>query len=210
VPAQSQISAEAIGRGDPLAIDLQALLNPEEKAVTFLVERVGGIDFLVKPGDTIDIVLTAQVSVLQPTVDSAQNTDPNAPVRLEPVAGLEDARTVKAIMQDKRVLYVSATRATQPEPVDSDGDGVPDAEQPAQPVIDSVIIVFAGTAQDQEVMRFAQRDISENGALSVVVRHGDDDEIETTLGITIDQLVEVYGLRIPGIVEELNEDETAP
>ena len=62
-------------------------------------------------GDSIDIVLSESVTVLQETADSAANTDENAPPRFEPVTGLEDQRTVKAILQDKRVLYVSATRA---------------------------------------------------------------------------------------------------
>ena len=64
-----------------------------------------------------------------------------------------------------------------------------------------MVIVFAGTAQDAEVMRFAQANDEELGSLSVVVRHADDDELEETLGITIEQLVEEYGLRIPGIME---------
>ena len=52
-------------------------------------------------------------------------------------------------------------------------------------------------------MRSANR-----GLLTAVVRHAEDDEVEETLGITIDQLVEVYGLRIPNIVEQLNEEGT--
>jgi Flp pilus assembly protein CpaB len=210
IPARSQIPGEAIGIGDLVAVDVPALLNPEEKAVTFQVERVGGLDFLVKPGDTIDIIVGAEVQVLQPTQDSADNDDPNAPVRLEPVPGLEAARSVKAVLQDKRVIYVSETRATEPEPVDSDGDGTPDAEQPERAVIERVVIIFAGTTQDAEVMRFAQAHAEEIGSLSVVVRHAEDDEVEETLGITIDQLVEVYGLRIPSIVEQLDEEAPAP
>ena len=81
-----------------------------------------------------------------------------------------------------------------------------EAEQPAQAAVDSVIIVFAGTDQDAEVIKFAQNDLSEVGALTAVIRHADDDEIGETLGITIDQLVEEYGLRIPNIVEQLNEE----
>jgi Flp pilus assembly protein CpaB len=210
VPDGAQVTGEAIGIGDPLAVNIPALLNPGEKAVSFQVERVGGLDFLVKPGDTIDVVVTAEIQVLQPTQDSAEGADPNAPLRVEPVPGLEAVRSVKAILQDKRVIYVSATRATEPEPVDSDGDGVPDAEQPERAVIDSVVIVFAGSAQDAEVMRFAQANVTENGTLSVVVRHAEDDEIEETLGITIDQLVEEYGLRVPGIIELLEEEAPAP
>lgn len=208
IPERSQITGEAIGLGTGADVDIAARLNPGEKAITFQVDRATGVDFLVKEGDTIDIVLSQQISVLQETADSAANPDEEAPARFEAVTGLENQRTVKAVLQDKRVLYVSATRAQAPEPVDSDGDGVPDAEGEA-PVIDSVIIVFAGTDQDAEVIKFAQNDLSEVGTLTAVIRHADDDAVEETLGITIDQLVEEFGLRIPNIVEQLTE-ETAP
>jgi Flp pilus assembly protein CpaB len=207
IPEGSQVTAEAIGLGGAgTVVDIPALLQPGEKAVAFQVDRATGLDFLVKPGDTIDVVLSQQISVLQETQDSAENVDPEVPQRFEAVTGLSDQRTVKAILQDKRVLYVSATRAIQPEPVDADGDGVADPVQPEQAVIESVIIVFAGTTQDAEVIKFAQSDVNERGRLTAIVRHADDDVIETTIGITIDQLVEVYGLRIPGIVEQLNEE----
>ena len=206
IPNGSQVTAEAIGLGTGAVVDIAARLNPGEKAVTFQVDRATGVDFLVKEGDTIDIVMSQQITVLQETADSAANTDETAPARFEQVTGLENQRTVKAVLQDKRVLYVSQTRAQPPEMVDTDGDGVPDTEAEA-PAIDSVIIVFAGTNQDAEVIKYAQDNLTEVGALTAVIRHADDDEVEETLGITIDQLVEEYGLRIPGIVESLTEGE---
>jgi len=206
IPARSQVPAEAIGGGDDPTINIPALLQPGEKAIAFQVDRATGLDFLVKGGDTIDVVMSQLINVLQETADSAVNTDEGAPPRFEAIPGLEAARTVKAILQDKRVLYVSATRAIQPEPVDADEDGAPDPEQPEQTVLDSVIIVIAGTAQDAEVIKFAQSDLSEVGSLTAIVRHADDDAIEDTLGITIDQLVTEFGLRIPSIVEQLNEE----
>ncbi len=210
IPAGSQVTAEAIGLGNEPIVNIPALLEPGEKAIAFQVDRATGLDFLVKGGDTIDIVVSQAINVLQETADSAANADEAAPPRFEAIPGLEAARTVKAILQDKRVIYVSATRAVEQEPTDTNGDGVVTEadEQPAQ-VIDSVIIVFAGTAQDAEVIKFAQNDLSEVGSLTAIVRHADDDETEETLGITIDQLVEEFGLRIPSIVEQLNE-ESAP
>ncbi len=202
VPEGSQVTGEAIGIGNRLAVNIPALLNPGEKAVTFQVDRVTGVDFLVKPGDTIDIVMSQSITVLQETADSAANTDETAPARFEAVTGLENQRTVKAILQDKRVLYVSATRAQEQEPVDTNGDGVVNDqdEQPAQAAIDSVIIVFAGTDADAEVIKFAQRDLTEVGSITAVVRSADDDAVEETLGVTIDDLVARYGLPVPGIV----------
>ena len=209
IPTGSQVTAEAIGIGSTVTTNIAALLEPGEKAISFQVDRVTGLDFLVKPGDYIDIVVAGTVDVVQETADSAANPDENAAPRFEAVAGLEDQRTVKAILQDKRVLYVSSTRAIAPEPVDADNDGVADPEQPEQAVVDSVIIVFAGTAQDAELVKFAQRDLGEVGFLSAIVRHVDDDAIEETIGITFDQLVSEYGVRIPDIVQQLNE-EAAP
>jgi Flp pilus assembly protein CpaB len=209
IPSGSQVTAEAVGLATGQATtNIALLLEPGEKAVTFQVDRVTGVDFLVKPGDSIDIVVSQQISVLQETADSAANTDPEAAPRFEAVTGLENQRTVKAILQDKRVLYVSSTRAIEPEPVDTNGDGVIDEndEQPAQAAVDSVIVVFAGTDQDAEVIKFAQSNLGEVGSLTAVIRHADDDVPEETLGLTIDQLVEEYGLRIPNIVEQLNEE----
>ena len=208
IPAGSQVSAESIGIGSPVTVNIAAQLEPGEKAISFQVDRVTGLDFLIKPGDYIDVVFAGTVNVVQETADSAANSDTAAPPRFEAVAGLADERTVKAILQDKRVLYVSSTRAIEPDPVDLDGDGLPDPEQPGA-VIDSVIIVFAGTAQDAEVVKFAQRDLSEVGQLSAIVRHQDDDAIQETVGITFDQLVAAYGVRVPDIVQQLNE-EAAP
>jgi Flp pilus assembly protein CpaB len=208
IPAQSQVSAEAIGIGNQLTVNIAAQLEPGEKAITFQVDRVTGVDFLVKPGDTIDIVASQQINVLQETADSAANADEAAPPRFEAIPGLENQRTVKALLQDKRVLYVSNTRAIEAEPEDTNGDGIVDENdvQAEQAVVDSVIIVFAGTEQDAEIVKFAQNDLSEVGSLTAIIRHAEDDGVEETLGITIDQLVEEYGLRIPSIVEQLNEE----
>jgi Flp pilus assembly protein CpaB len=211
VPAESQVTAELIGRGDGVEIDISNRLNAGEKAIAFQVDRATGLDFLVTEGDYIDIVVSQQISVLQETADSAANTDEAAPPRFEVVTGLENQRTVKTILQDKRVIYVSGTKATQPEPRDVNGDGeITPEEQPAEAVLESVIIVFAGTDQDAEVIKFAQNDFSEIGPLTAIVRHAEDDAVDETLGITIDQLVEVYGLRIPNIVESLDTTEETP
>jgi Flp pilus assembly protein CpaB len=219
IPAGSQVNAEAIGiiQGD--VVDVPSLLQPGEKAMAVRVDDQTGVGFLVRQGNHVDIIVSAQVDVLQPTADSLAN--PDGPVRFEQVEGLESTRSVKAILQNKRVIYVSATRAETPEATDTNGDGVIDANDapPAAQVIESVIIVFAGTAQDAEAIKWAQRDRSELSSekeiptsISVIIRSTDDEEVEETVGVTIDSLVTEYGLRIPSIVEQLNEEgiEDAP
>jgi hypothetical protein len=166
------------------------------------------LDFLVKQGDSIDLVISQTIQVLQPTADSLAN--PDQPPRFETLEGLEEARTVKAVLQDKRVLYVSDTRIQAqdaPQPSASpDGDAAqPGVETP----IERVIIVFAGTEADAELVKFAQRDDAELGAFSVILRHTGDDAVEETEGLTIDTLIERYGVPVPGIIEQLS-DEEAP
>lgn len=218
VPAGAQVSGEVVGIGRNPIIDINAMLTPGEKAIAIRVDAQTGVGFLVQPGNVIDVIVSSEVSVLQPTADSLAN--PDGPQRFEEIAGLEGARTVKAVLQNKRVLYVSDTRAEEPEQTDTNGDGTIDENDapPAQAAIESVVIVFAGTDSDAEVVKFAQRDSSElsserteiSSSITVVIRSIDDDAVEETEGITIDALVEEFGLRIPGIVEQLNEEQPAP
>ena len=200
VPAGSQVTAETIGTGDQLAVNIAGQLEPGEKAITFQVDRVTGADFLIKPGDSIDLIVSQDVPAVQETADSAANTDPAAEPRFEPVAGLQNQRSVKAILQDRRVLYVSSTRAIEQEPQDTNADGVVDEndQQAEEAVVDSVIIVFAGSDQDAEIVKFAQ---GQEGSISAVVRHAEDDAAEETLGITLRQLVDEFGLLVPDVIQ---------
>ncbi len=170
-----------------------------------------GIDFLVKAGDTIDIVTTQSINVLQETADSAANTDENAPPRFEPIPGLEAARSVKAILQDKRVLYVSATRAQEQEPIDTTGRRHRRVRR------------AAGAGRHRQRDHRDRRDragrrgdqvrrerCGRGRILTAIVRNAEDDAVEETLGITIDQRSREYGLRIPNIVEQLNEEAATP
>jgi pilus assembly protein CpaB len=195
----TQITQDAFGVVG--VVDVPAQLQPGEKAIAFQVERVTGLDFLIRPGDTIDIVVAQQITVLQPTADAAQpdEEDEVGPQRFETVAGLEDVRTVKTVLQAKRVLYVSDTRIRPPDEPAPEEEEQQQQQQPEAP-IENVIIVFAGTDQDAEVIKFAQSNLGELGSLTAVLRHADDDAEEETTGITIDILVEQYGVPVPGIV----------
>jgi hypothetical protein len=125
-------------------------------------------------------------------------------------------RTVKTILQNKRVLYVSNSRL-QAAPAASPAAGDGGAPAPAAEFA-TIVIVIAGTDQDAEVIRFAQRTATEIGdqvpsALSLTLRAPGDETIEETTGITIDQLIEDYGVPIPDMtdLEELQAgDESQP
>jgi Flp pilus assembly protein CpaB len=113
------------------------------------------------------------------------------------VAGLEAAPTVKTVLQNKRVLYVSQARATV---TGAEQTPAQDGEQGAAPEITSVIIVFAGTDQDAELIKLAQNDGTQVGALTAILRSREDDVNEATTGVTISLLIERYGVPVPNIV----------
>ena len=203
IAAGEQITREKAGLTGDVA-GPEAQLEAGEKAIAFQVDRVTGLDFLLTAGDHIDIVIAQDVTPIQQTLDSVaeQRDNPNSPARYEAVAGLTNVRTVKTIIQDRRVLYVSQTRARAAV------TGTPSASASAaegeQAPIDSVIIVFAGSDQDAELIKFAQRDLNEVGALTAVLRRTEDTEEgvddPATTGITLNLLVEEYGVPVPDII----------
>jgi Flp pilus assembly protein CpaB len=204
-----QISQEAFGTVGGQCIECQ--LEPGEKAIAFEVDRVTGLDFLIQPGDHVDIVLAQQVQVLQPTVETADS--PPEEQRFETIPGLENARTVKTILSDRRVLYVSARNlVVQPAATPAPGEEAPPPQE--QPQLDSVIIVVAGSAQDAEVIKFAQNQLGNLGPLTAILRRTLDtaEEVpnEETTGITIDILFEEYGIPIPDILVNLGPEEQNP
>jgi len=191
-----QVSQEAVGLGQRANVCITCQLLPGEKAIAFQVDRVTGLDFLVQAGDHIDIVYRAEIQVLQPAAEQV----PGQAQRFEPVTGLENAPTVKTLLQNKRVLYVSATKirsladvAATPSP------GQANTQTTA--AIETVVIVFAGTDADAEVIKFAQSDQLIIGPLTAVLRHVDDEAIEETTGITAKILVETFGIPIPEFIQ---------
>jgi Flp pilus assembly protein CpaB len=203
IPEGSQISAEAINLGTGVCIACQLL--PGEKAIAFQVERVTGIDFLVSAGDHIDIVLAQGVAPLQETEASitARQADPDLPPRYEVVAGISNVRTVKTILTDKRVLYVSATRSRPISGLATPSPGQ-QGQQAATQEIENVIVVIAGSDQDAELVKFAQNDLNELGTLTAILRRAADVEEgvpeEVTTGITLDILIDQYDVPIPNVV----------
>jgi pilus assembly protein CpaB len=192
----SQVSKEAVGLGAGATTCISCQLEPGEKAIAFQVDPVTGLDFLLQPGDHIDIIFRGEVQVVQQTVDSINSDQP----RFEPVAGLESAPTVKTLLQDKRVLYVSATKI---RPIaDPTATPVPgQTTKAAEAVLTSIVVIFAGSDADAEVIKFAQTDVNVTGVLTAVLRRTDDQVVEDTTGITFKILVERFGIPVPDIIQ---------
>lgn len=197
IGAGQQVSEESVGLGTGANICISCQLQPGEKAIAFQVDRVTGLDFLVQPGDHIDILFRTDIQVLQPTADSGSGS---GQIRVEPVTGLEAAPTVKALLQNKRVLYVSSTRI-KPIP-DANATPAPgDTSGAAAAPVETVVIVFAGSDADAEVIKFAQTDQSVIGKLTAVLRSTGDVAVEKTTGVTLKILVDTFGIPVPNIIQ---------
>jgi len=176
IPAGSQVTQASLGLGLG-AQNISGQLKAGERAIAIVVDRVQGVDFLIQAGDSIDVI--ASVNLIP---DETQIV-----------------RSVKVMLQNKRVLYVSDSRL-QPEAA---ATPAPEGGAPVvAPPIENIVIIIAGTDQDAEVLRFAQRTGAEIGdqvasALSVTLRAQGDDTVEETTGITLEQLLTDYGLQIP-------------
>jgi Flp pilus assembly protein CpaB len=194
VPAGGQVNREVVGAVSAGNVDIASALLPGEKAIAFQVDRVTGLDFLILPGDHIDVVINQRIPVVQPTIETVNS--PPSEQRYEAVAGLESATTVKTVLQNKRVLYVSQARNAP----GAEATPPPDGEQVAPPEIVSVIIIFAGTDQDAELVKLAQNDVTTTGSLTAVLRADGDDVAEATTGVTLSLLIERYGVPVPNIV----------
>ena len=193
VPKGTQVSQEVVGLTNNYCIACQ--LQPGEKAIAFQVDPVTGLDFLIQPGDHIDIVFRSDITVLQQTADSAGSGHP----RFEPVTGLEAAPTVKTLLQNKRVLYVSATKI---QPVaNPNATPAPGSNNATANPIASVVVIFAGSDADAELIKFAQTDNTVIGKLSTILRNTKDEAQETTTGITLRILVDTFGIPVPQIIQ---------
>jgi Flp pilus assembly protein CpaB len=191
----TQVSQESVGLGAKGSVCITCQLQPGEKAISFQVDPVTGLDFLVQAGDHIDIVFRSDITVLQQTADSAGSGHP----RYEPVTGLEAAPTVKTLLQNKRVLYVSATK-NQPA-ANPNATPAPGSTDTSTTPIASVVIIFAGSDADAELIKFAQTDNTVIGKLSAILRNTKDDAQETTTGVTLKILVDTFGIPIPEIIQ---------
>ena len=191
IPEGTQVTQAAVGLGVG-AENLSAQLQTGEKAVAFVVDRVQGLNFLLQPGDSIDIIVAIHLS--GPGDETI-------------------VRTVKTVLQNKRVLYVSGTNLDA-QPASTPAPGTTQTEPAPTAPITNVVIIFAGTDQDAEVIRMAQRVEQEFGAdaaatLSVTLRTNDDEAIEATTGITLETLVEDYGVLVPDLEGILSDEDDA-
>ena len=197
IPRGSQVNEEAFGGSAADVTCISCQLQPGERAIAFQLDRVTGLDFLILPGDHVDVVMSQRIGVVQPTIETQAAAA--ADQRFEGVVGLEAAPTVKTVLQNKRVLYVSATNI-KPSTTGAEATPAPAESGGTTSEITSIVIIIAGTDQDAEVIKLAQNSVVDIGSLTVVLRAPKDTVPEATTGVTLSLLVKLYGVPVPDVV----------
>lgn len=169
--------------------DIGRLLDPGRRAMSVRVDQVSGVGTLIKPGDRVDVVLGIAGADKFPVVSADPQTD-----QISVVPGI-NATSVKAIIQN---LEVVGTLLPPPPTQEGNQDQQQDPNAPSLNE-QNQIVILAVTAQEAEVIRFAQID----GTITLVLRSPDDAEAppDATTGITLRQLVDSWAVIPPQIVE---------
>ncbi len=200
IPKDRQITgADFAASGSATIIEVP----PTLRAISVQVDQVTGVGTLIKPGDYVDMVVGFTADKF-PVVTVQPATTPNAPNTITPVAGL-NATSVKLLLQGMQVLGT----LLPPAPTQQ---GQPAASQaPTALTGQQEIVVLAVTAQQAEVVKFAQMD----GNVSLVLRSTKDfrDKNDPTIavtpvpdvttGIILKTLVDEYGVLVPQVVETI-------
>jgi pilus assembly protein CpaB len=156
--------------------DIARLVGPGRRAMSISVSQVDGVGLLIKPGDRVDVVLAISGLEKFPIV----TTDPQTGM-ITPVEGL-NATSVKAIIQNLEVVGVIQAAG-------------------GEALATSATVILAVSAQEAEVLRFAQLEAT----ISLILRSPEDGEApnEETTGITLRRLVDGWAVIPPQIVETI-------
>ncbi len=182
VPKGAQVNEATFGGVGATCIS--CMLQAGEVAIPVQLDIVTGVDYLVQPGDHVDVVVSVQL-----------------PATMSPDG--KTLRSVKVVLQNKRVLYVSARNTATLPSATPQPSGSPRAAATAAPIPSSVVVVVAGTDQDAEILRYAARDQTEfqgtatSAVVALTIRATGDSDVQTTTGITINELIKQYGLLVP-------------
>jgi Flp pilus assembly protein CpaB len=180
------------------------LLAKGLRAQSIQVDQVSGVGTLINVGDRVDAVVGfggggCGASFPVVTVDPTTNT-------VTPVAGLSSI-TVKLLLQNMQVVstLLPPVAETAGQPQASPGAGGGGTTLNGQ----QEIVVVAVTAQQSEIIKYAQTD----GCVSLVLRSPKDyvDDAgnatepppDPTSGIILKTLVDEYGVLAPQVVEAI-------
>jgi len=200
--------------------------QPRPKAFPLTVSNLSGVVDQVRPGDFVDVLVSFQVvrTIIRPSFEGGTNT----------ITFKEEQITdhpVKTLIQNVQVLQIlkqavaegtpgAATPVPQAGPPATDASGQP-AAAGGTPTPQSTgprntgtfqpgdwFLVLALTDQQSEVMKYS----IENGVITLALRGRGDTTVDTTIGSTLQILVEQFGLPLPAapVPEVISQSDLTP
>ena len=169
------------------------------RCMAIQVDQVSGVGTVIRAGDVVDMLVGfAGDKFPVVTVNPEDNS-------ITVVAGI-NSTSVKLLIQGMQVVGT----LLPPPPVDAQGQPVTNADGTALTGQQEIVIV-AATAQQAEIIKFAQLD----GSISLVLRSIDDFERDpetqqllprlpdATTGVILKTLVDEHGVLIPQLLETI-------
>lgn len=189
--------------------------QPRVKAYPVSVDSLSGVADQVAINDFVDVIATFSVNrlIVRPSVlQSSPLTNEQLSSGYE-YAGEQAFFTTKTIVQRAQVLQIlrpppeavpaeegSTTQPPAESPPAVDASGQP-VNQPVSGVSGantltqgSWVLVLALTDQEIELLEFA---IQSGARIVLALRSTDDNEVEETIGVTLDLMVREFGLPLP-------------
>ena len=201
IAAGKQLTADdftASGGGQTLVRD-DVVIPPGQRAMAVQVDQISGVGTVIRAGDYVDLVVALQdenfpIVTLNPEDDSFT------------VVGAEstNSTSVKLLLQGMQVL------GTMLPPVPTAEGQVPTDDETGTGLTgQQEIVILSVTAQQAEVIKFAQLD----GSVSLILRAPEDfvdesgnpitPDLAGTTGITLRVLVDEYDVLIPQLIESV-------
>ena len=203
VTAGGQITATTLNGGaSGTVIDVQTPAG--FRAIAVRVDQTSGVGTVIKTGDYVDSLIALTEEQFASVTEDPAN--PNQVIVTNP--GPKGA-TVKLILQGMQVL---GTLLPPVAPPPANADGTPAASAAPGTVLNEQqeIVILAVTAQQAEVIRYAQEMANPLLTLSLVLRSPDDfidpetgepvpPVIAETTGVVLQTLIDTYGVLPPTI-----------
>jgi Flp pilus assembly protein CpaB len=175
-------------------------LKPGFRAIAVQVDQNSGVGTLIQPGDRVDMVLGIKIQTyVAPTgVGAAASQLP------QPVPGGPQL-SVKDILQDLEVLGTLTPPVTTTTTGQTQQQPAPSAGAPVGLTGQQMIVILAVTAQQAEVIKYAQVNAADNAdtPISLILRAPADASAppDKTSGIVLKTLLDQYGVLPPVLLE---------
>ncbi len=175
-------------------------LKPGFRAIAVQVDQNSGVGTLIQPGDRVDLVMGIKIQTyVAPTgVGAAASQLP------QPVPGGPQL-SVKDIIQNLEVLGTLTPPVTTTSNGQQQAQPAPSAGAPVGLTGQQMIVILAVTAQQAEVIKYAQVNAADNAdtPISVILRGPADASAppDKTSGIVLKTLLDQYGVLPPVLLE---------